>query len=1841
MSLDLIKPLLGFVSTVRSQTCTLGPGGAETAGASLRVGGSTSGALPSLQQSILTTLSSLPPGNLLSTLRGLIDATVTYALKFVGTLLQVPVDYVKLALQFGIRTPSLDDRETCEQGDLKQLLMWGMSHNVSWSLGSSLVNILLAVFLVPEQSVCTYPGTECRSTPRVTFQRTFPNEADDYRNVLLKCDHPNLAELNDTLCANVLASSGAGSSPSLLTLCQALSSLDTNQMEQVWSNMCSAVQALVSPFVDKAANCPTEHVPPSQETVPHRVAREASNLQQLACDYNSWLENGVEAVLVSLCSDNEREEFVARVCANALLMRKLLADRATSWLYGYCANSSADPSYLVDHFCEYDHWVVQPTDPVAPALLEFCLNLDGPRLSRLVCQNTGLFMILFSNPENGRLMPNCSALTLPPPAPDKGSLTLDSCRYSEWRDVSKISFDLLSQCIRFDHSGFAREVCTNATFLNKLLVDQGNAWLGDHCSTSLSMLTPEPTRPFDIADWCDYSTWGERQVDDSVVALCWQNDRAAFEKNVCCQVDVFEKLSRDPQNTWLKSVCSNIDEAVLLAQLCRYSEWTHPIIVDMTDLALCAEKDSQNFSSKVCANTTVLQNLLANQDNGWLIQHCANQSEPGGDGGKGGVGGFNPSEQCQYSSWTITLPDVSLLTLCWEHDQTSNGNATCLVWNLARQFNWTCSTDLASACEPGAGQGAALQMMAHCWVESLGSNMEYLLSPPVAAVLEQAVSSTVVVLLALEEVRNVSLHVTENIRRKVLETVIEYLKNEDNFAKKRVLLQCFGRVLTNLMKTTRDATSEQSFIIKEYFSIPLSSLESVLGSAHVATVRLILQYYDRNRDALQLSDAYLSIMASVLFQKHLMADDSLFPDVAPLLVTATPADIQALPALQNSTTVRETINRNMWRMNQNQRLAFGVWYGKALSPSNITLGPPSIIRDTGNLIAYLPFHDFQHLSPAQLLEGLEVLRRNTLTPLKQEFIAQRITGTFRNLTAQEFTRLGNLSCLADPEDLLVYKDSGTFGVIQNIILNCTRAKRSLPSRLVSSLLLDNADLKSPSSLGPARLAELSPFLPFLGAPFLQALTLPQLLATLPALSSTEFSPAQAAIIVDKVSPSSTLTAPGQLEELGSLVVGMKAETFLSLTSDRLLSSLPAMAQQTPGLSPTQANAVATKLWGFPEVTRWLDDVEPLLASTPLLSVQARTHQLVNNVTAVSMKPWNTQQAKAIFKELKDTKPDSIKQDFLSLGTLGQGVSCEVLQERFRADPSRPAVRNILTLLRQQPGPLHTSLKTCVIDELYQFEFFSELLQDLGAEIALSMPVSTIKKFPAGMMDTLRIMINKEYVYFLMLSRTEQELVVDKMLQRMEMYTGLFTEEEFRLLGIMAPFVVDEVFVQLDRSFFTQNLDYLSGLCYRRTKMDIVARILQEPATFGAVENWNQTTLSQVDRFLFFLPEDKLQDIPPALMTVGRIERLFMSQRRWERGDVGLRCLDDGDRKWIFEKQQFVLQFFLGFLKINPASPAPTVPTCEVLHTTAPSAWTSSSLTAMSVPAFSSCLELMGQDPFLASYQRSEVFKRVKEIHGPVSSFSQSLIAQLGGVAVEMSMEELGSLRLMERRSIAAVGAISSWSQRQLAVLFAVVLNSTKQSPSQLDSSTLVAMGHLVCGAKTTEMNLFNAVEFSKAALWLGQLRLSCSEEQLLVLVGLLSHSLAFGPISSWGADVFIEIGVLAAGVPDMAMSALVKEQIEGVTPVAIAMIPPDKFAVVFDQRQIGMFSYAQAAAVTDDQLAALSDVQRTALAMVLTPREDRLVDFRGRSLGFRLSHGPVCVTLGLLVQLMVAAWLDT
>lgn len=56
-----------------------------------------------------------------------------------------------------------------------------------------------------------------------------------------------------------------------------------------------------------------------------------------------------------------------------------------------------------------------------------------------------------------------------------------------------------------------------------------------------------------------------------------------------------------------------------------------------------------------------------------------------------------------------------------------------------------------------------------------------------------------------------------------------------------------------------------------------------------------------------------------------------------------------------------------------------------------------------------------------------------------------------------------------------------------------------------------------------------------------------------------------------------------------------------------------------------------------------------------------------------------------------------------------------------------------------------------------------------------------------------------------------------------------------------------------------------------------------------------------------------------------------------------------------------------------------IPSCENLHAVPPSAWSLGSLLGMSAGAFSSCLELIGQDPFLRPYELTQLLSKVKKV----------------------------------------------------------------------------------------------------------------------------------------------------------------------------------------------------------------------------------------------------------------------
>ncbi|KAK5608874.1 hypothetical protein CRENBAI_019050 [Crenichthys baileyi] len=128
VSLEIGQPLLMFFSSIKSQTCTPMTTNEEASsffGTYLKIESMVTAAFNGFQQMFINMLSNLTlSDNLTNVLRSLLDSVSANVLRFIVMLLQIPMDYVRIALEFGIQVPSLAEQDTCMQGDLKQLIMW-------------------------------------------------------------------------------------------------------------------------------------------------------------------------------------------------------------------------------------------------------------------------------------------------------------------------------------------------------------------------------------------------------------------------------------------------------------------------------------------------------------------------------------------------------------------------------------------------------------------------------------------------------------------------------------------------------------------------------------------------------------------------------------------------------------------------------------------------------------------------------------------------------------------------------------------------------------------------------------------------------------------------------------------------------------------------------------------------------------------------------------------------------------------------------------------------------------------------------------------------------------------------------------------------------------------------------------------------------------------------------------------------------------------------------------------------------------------------------------------------------------------------------------------------------------------------------------------------------------------------------------------------------------------------------------------------------------------------------------------------------------------------------------
>ncbi|XP_069480298.1 stereocilin [Ambystoma mexicanum] len=1591
------------------------------------------------------------------------------------------------------------------------------------------------------------------------------------------------------------------------------------------------------------------------------------------CNYGDWTMKAAASVsavsvaypLLLACRANDEWNFADTVCNDARLLEGLIRDPKNDWLLDFCINVS-NPDilnmFIVWRSCIYSTWTAGALESF---LVAYCWMFDEVNFLRFLCNNTLIFNKIKENPDNFWLEPDCKSIPLVSNENVVGP-SKKHCNYGSW-NPAKIDYTLVRFCADYDVKNFTQAICKNATMVRKLIENHNNTWIPEFCLASASVAY----NLFNAQEHCPYKAWRLQAVNSTMLELCWDYDQSNFKLWICNDTRLMERLLQEIANAWLKPAChyknasfpNSIQDAVLA--LCKYAEWPSPATVDTTILTLCSTYDRHNFEVDVCGGVSLTMDLLGLRESSPIAAFCLN------DTASGDPFGFTPSEVCLYDTWLEDNIDPTILALCWDHDQVNfeahvcqntfllsyltswsenlwvrsvcssdyesvapagSQTSACLLEKVMVHFNWSCSVDVSLACLTYEFSVGSLLPVLQCGLENAGLPLQVSSMEDLSQAFDGALNALVLLMLVLEDTQIISLTGSQTVQAVVLQSVVSYLQQGGDSQSQGELLQCFGSTLLQLELTQQAVPTRNQALIKKYFSLPVSDFQASLTGLSSEAVTNLLRMLKAAEGAPQVNVEYLAMLASVFFKNQLKSDPSLFPDLAPYLAYLAPSDIWSLPSLQDNSNVLQAISANLGSLSPEQKRALGIWLGSSPKFSSIPSLSTTYLKQVGSLLAFLPLEQFQQLTSKQILAVLSPLLSADVSPIRGRYIAGAVLSN-RNATLQDITMLGKLICLANSSDLVPFKKNDTvFHALKTQLLNCIQGGTLVPDETLLNFLFSFSNMKEAEKLSTQQILELATVMPTLGISFLQNLLPEQIIAALPKMKEVTFTPAQAQVVVDKLFSNKTVS-PQILGSLGSLVCGLSPMLLQSFSTSSLVSILPDLTKHERDLSPAQRITIVSTLAGSINFTQWMKDLDPFLKDMPLLTLKLQLSLLLSNISTMKTRSWNTQQTKLLYREAMKVlgRVNGQLASFLSLGSVAAGSDCSALTALL----TNESIKRTLMFLRDLPIDLDTYLKKCIVEKLNNYILSPSLLEAIGAQLAVEVPISRIKRISVASMLSLKNLLQVQPTYLMKLPANQRILLVDRMIQRLGIYARPLSAANVSALGLLTSFIRGEIFSSIPRAGLKQNLEGMKDFCFDAEKRALLAAMLQEDAMFGTVASWTPSVLDQVDRLLFFLPMDALQKLNKDLVTLQRLDLAFGSEKQWAQTAFGAACvqsLEPASEEALLQSKQFLVQYSMGLLGARRKTRAVLVPSCTNVKVTEPSAWPPDVLVQMTTDNFLNCLEAIGQDKHFTSSDLLLLLDRVRKIFGTVSAISPKVIGQLGRIASRFLNEELRKLNLSDLQTMEALSKVPDWTSNQLSLLVATFLNASRLSVSNLDSVRLVALGGIVCGIKQSDIVRLVPQEFCKAVLYIGKLTLICSEAQLEALSRLCTQPSTFGPVSGWKVDVFLEMGSVAAGLQDMELSSLVREQLEGLSPLAIPLIPPQKFAVVFSAAQIQMFSYQQAAAVTQQQLSLLDSQQQRALSLVLTAWDDRLVDFRGRSIGVlgRPSGALVCSVLLIL-----------
>ncbi|KAF6722704.1 Stereocilin [Oryzias melastigma] len=1257
-----------------------------------------------------------------------------------------------------------------------------------------------------------------------------------------------------------------------------------------------------------------------------------------------------------------------------------------------------------------------------------------------------------------------------------------------------------------------------------------------------------------------------------------------------CRKEYFD--SQQLQDSWAAAYCSkmnNFSHHDSIVETCQYRKWTVHHFLNSTLQELCANKEG--LKEYICLNATLYQELLKLKFQ--FADFCAD------------LHAEQESKKCFLQRVFDMLPapyDFDTSQLCVDPAP--------LLTNLLHKL---------SVCEVEGGEqqsflvvlGYVLRMLD--FMVGLSSGLD-----EGEREARQGLGQAILLSSLLENSSWASLQPEASMS--VLHTVGVFLRREQNATLKEDLLSCFSPVLWDLIQRD-DNSSALRVLLQEYLQMPRDSIRTLVMSAEKDAVKRFISHMHQSWDQLQVETSQASqqelqameTMTAAFIHKFPRVTPELFVDLSQFIPFMSVSDIMSFPAsLIVNDSVLTAIRDHSSEMKLPQKKAFMKRLLQSQAVGDVPTWPPYFLSSILPLLPYLPVNHFQQLTPQQLSPVVELLGNSSLDSVRGRHVLRTLFSKRKNLTGDDIARLGVLACYLDPADLGPYlQDSEvSFALWQQLSLCMSKGLISASGRL-SSWLIPAVQTLNVSAMASPQLSALSGLLPHLGAPFLLSLPTQQLLEVLSKPGLHKYLPAQAFQILSKISKETNLT----MEEVCSLKPlhpGLSPAVFRDLHWSEIseAATCPCWRLLLTDLKPGQRAMLYSAMqealhrdWN--NITQ---QVPCLLPFTPLRKLMQTTsgESIWKSINAYRDTPWSLQQFQFLFRKVHEFKNLTIK-SLRDLGQIAGGMSCSLLR-LWKNDTD---LSELLQFVSELPGGMRLALRKCIVEELRKQPVID--LNDLSAGFAATLPVTMMEDLSNASVRAILDYIKTNFIDFLKLPHYKQTYLAERAITELgsSLAEPQISGPILDILGPLLPFLDRDSLALVDRGALALRLEEMRSFCFPKEALRDISNMLTQKDLFGDPSKWHVGDVEHLGRLMFALSTKQINSIPKTVLNKDIVEQILVGQKSWKESEVGRVCVVQCvDQHHYRQQTQSLIQWIVKARNRQAKMPTPS---CADIRGTFPSAWTSTQLSWMSEEELSECVEVFGQDSSLSSVQRRSLWIRLRRLFSPVRELRTDQVLALGSLVTEMGDRELQDSGLTDMTVLTHLGTLTDWNPRKMRAVVLSVMRKRRLKVEQLTDVDLATFGHLICGLHPSEMKRLSSYNLSVAVMFLREMSLPCTEQQLEALTSCLSRPEAFGPISAWGPEIFTEIGTLAAGLPDIVLSALLQEQVEGITPEAIALMSPKKMAVVFSAVQLSWLSVEQAWAVTQEQWAELDTEQRHALTLARY-EGDVLLELRGRNL---------------------------